>query len=284
MEYIFTTTRGLTSPPQDHGLVAVIDGQLIKVTPFMAANIPPPMALHEISVPSNALDVVFNDDASIAVLHQDGISVFEYKSPSASGPPPAPKGQIAFEETKSRQNFYQAVVFAPNNEVLVLQRSLSGSIISRYGLNEDSSIIEEMPISSDSVITTLSSFIEDGVAKPFTQNVSGDLCSLLPGSQSVSYGKLTSNLPWVEIASHGDSPIAFGLSASGHLYAGSRVLVKNCTSFLVTPAHLIFTTTNNLIKFVHVTDVNSMSIYFSLINTILTLRRLRSSTGRPRNG
>lgn len=47
--------------------------------------------------------------------------------------------------------------------------------------------------------------------------------------------------------------MAFGLSKSGALYANERVLVRNCTSFVVTPAHIIFTTTQHLLKFVHLT-------------------------------
>lgn len=47
--------------------------------------------------------------------------------------------------------------------------------------------------------------------------------------------------------------IAFGLTKSGVLYGNERVLVRNCASFAVTPAHLIFTTTQNLLKFVHLT-------------------------------
>ena len=259
VEYVFTIARGPTTPPQDRGLVAVVDGQVIKVTPFTAANIPPPMALHEITVPSPALDVVINNISSIAVLHQDGVLVFEYSSISASGPPPILKGQVTFEETKNSRSCCQAIAFAPNNEVLVLQRSPSGSTITRHSFNEDGSTTEEvLNLGSDSMISTLSSFTENGLVKSFAQDVSGVLFGLLPGSNAVSYGRFTSSLPWVEIVPNADSHIAFGMSASGQLYANSRLLVKNCTSFVVTPAHLIFTTTTHLIKFVHITDVDSM--------------------------
>jgi elongator complex protein 1 len=44
------------------------------------------------------------------------------------------------------------------------------------------------------------------------------------------------------------------LTKSGVLYANERTLVRNCTSFVVTPAHLIFTTTQHLLKFVHLTS------------------------------
>lgn len=50
--------------------------------------------------------------------------------------------------------------------------------------------------------------------------------------------------------------MAFGLTRSGILYANERVLLRNCTSFVVTPAHLILTTTQHLLKFVHLTRLN----------------------------
>ncbi|KPM45720.1 Elongator complex protein 1 [Neonectria ditissima] len=58
-------------------------------------------------------------------------------------------------------------------------------------------------------------------------------------------------LPWFEISMVDDEIVAFGLSRNGHLYANSHLLAKNCTSFIVTPSHLIFTTNNHLVKFVH---------------------------------
>jgi elongator complex protein 1 len=284
VEYIFTIARGPTAPPRDHGVVAVIDGQQVKITPLVVANIPPPMALHEISVPSPALDVVVGDNGSIAVLHRDGVSLFTNDSISASSPPPVLKRQLAFKKTGNPQNFHQAITFAPNNEVLVLRRSPVGSIITLYSLNDDSSTTEEdLSESSRSIVSTLSSFTEDGLTKPFTQDRSGALCSALSASRELSYGSFASVLPWVEIVSHGDTHIAFGMSASGQLYANSRLLVKNCTSFVVTPAHLIFTTTTHLIKFVHITDVNSMLNFPTLSSILLTLQRFRNSTGRPGN-
>ena len=53
--------------------------------------------------------------------------------------------------------------------------------------------------------------------------------------------------------------MAFGLTRSGVLYANERMLVRNCTSFVVTPVHLVFTTTQHLLKFVHLTSLDGRS-------------------------
>lgn len=44
------------------------------------------------------------------------------------------------------------------------------------------------------------------------------------------------------------------------LYANGRLLAKNCTSFKVTPAHLVFTTTQHLLKFVHLASVHDLEV------------------------
>ena len=282
MEYIFTTARGSTTPPQDQGVVAVIDGQLVKLTAFAAANIPPPMALHEVTVDTNATDVAFNGDASlVAVLHQKGISVFGWPITSASSTPPMLKGRFTFEENDVRENDYQQICFSQHDVVLTLQRDKTGSLIKRFGFSEVLGKMEEIIDASrhTSKLLTVSNFNEGRSVRPFAQDVSGNLHDLAFGSQSLSHCEIPMNLPWIEITHSENCPVAFGLSANGHLYANSQLLVKNCTSFIVTPAHLIFTTTAHLIKFVHITNANSMPVFSCPSESYeLTFLRSRSAT------
>ena len=69
--------------------------------------------------------------------------------------------------------------------------------------------------------------------------------------------RLPLQTPWIEVIHLEEQAksVAFGLAANGSLYANDRLLIKNFTSFLITAAHLIFTTTQHLIKFVHLTHV-----------------------------
>jgi elongator complex protein 1 len=232
-----------------------LDGETVKVTPFRTANIPPPMALHEFSVSSSAIDVAFNADASlIAVLHQTGISIFEWKSVSASASSPVLTGRVTFEELQIAK--YQQVSFDSRNQVVVLGRQHPGSNLKCFGFNDDTGRMDEVDALHPpaSTISNLSSFFHDGLACSFAQGKKGDLYSL--EEQDLSSCSFPTYLPWVEIVPFNDTHIAFGMSINGHLYANSRLLVKNCTSFLVTPAHLIFTTTTHLLKFVHITNAN----------------------------
>ena len=55
--------------------------------------------------------------------------------------------------------------------------------------------------------------------------------------------------------------IFFYLNESSTLFADNRCLVKNCTSFLLTPGHLILTTGQHLLKFVHLrSDINDLEV------------------------
>ena len=234
------------------------------------------MALHEFQVHSNVIDVAINGDASsIAVLHQQGISIFEWKTVSCSGSGPALTGRFTFEKESPSNAIYQQVSFSEENQVMVLQRVKTGSIIRRYGFDNDTGLLEEKPSgdSPTSTISTLSSFSRHDSSNPYVQGPSGDLQNLVFGGQSLVHCKFPVLLPWMEVMPHGDDHIAFGMSSNGHLYANSHLLVKNCTSFLVTPAHLIFTTTTHLLKFVHITSVQGRLRSYQDLYTKLTSNR-----------
>ena len=234
---------------------------MIKITPFQTSNVPPPMALHETSVMTNAIDIAVNWDASlVAVLHQQGISIFDWKSVAASGSAPALTGNYTFEKVHHSTYTYQQISFSDNSEVWVLQQLKQSSIVKHYGFNDTSGRLEEIPFSSSpiSTICTLSSFVTGGSSKAFIQGESGDLHTFGSSGQPFAQGRFPAQLPWVEIIPHGNDHIAFGMANSGYLYANSRLLVKNCTSFLVTPSHLICTTTTHLLKFVHIASVQGL--------------------------
>ncbi|KAK3673849.1 putative elongator complex protein 1 [Recurvomyces mirabilis] len=73
--YTTAVARGPVIAPHDHGLVAVIDGTDLKITPLRTANIPPPMAQDEIKLPDCANDVAFDqdeDETLVQVLFANG--------------------------------------------------------------------------------------------------------------------------------------------------------------------------------------------------------------------
>lgn len=261
-EYAFSTIRGSTAPPHDHGAVAVIDGTVLKITPFRSANVPPPMALHEITVQQNIYDAAFSADSTvIAVLHWGGVAIYTWDIASKSPSPPSLKNNITFMQSPMDEEQPQQICFSGDHDILILHHSESckSLILRRYGFNGEMVRVEERDSEFRYSFSTsmISSFNRDGSTCSFIQDASGAL--LNPGltfeQETLTGANFPVFLPWVELIPYGGTAIAFGMSTNGQLYANNRLLVKNATSFLVTPSHLIFTTTINLLKFVHIADV-----------------------------
>ncbi len=250
--------------------------EILKLTPLRLANIPPPMAFHEISLNENALDVSVtvaspkDPVASVAVLHHDRVSFYEW--PLAAKPSTLPFLKWSTKITsgeESRTFMLQQVVFDAEKSLTILASTA------------DRSEIRTLDILSGTIVDT--SFFPglrfDGlIGQGATTN--GGVSRLLKGNAVVSKGGLDVALilPFpansshrIEVASirtqeplpgngdrNGNGFVFFGLSHSGLLSANGVVLARNCTSFLVTPAHLIFTTGQHLLKLVHMTAVEGM--------------------------
>ena len=368
-EFMLTTARGSTQTTNDSAAVAVIDGQNVLITPFGTANIPPPMALHSIVVDSNISDVAFNAQSSlIAILHQQGISVYSWDCRKVPSPSPVEVTRFVLEKEASSTSVYHQICFSGQQQLCVLERNGVTSQVHRYhhdiaisdsiitgspaaissspripeiieppshdssrtqstvlsdttsvvsssladspevdppdatspqinfnaqnwntngGLSVQSTLIPISPLISprntssvpgptvsdratgavakeqstprasvdNPLFAVLGDFVQDSSIHGMGQDYQGVLHSLATGDQISSFPAF---LPWYSMATFEASLIPVGLSPSGHLYAGPRLLVKNCTSFLVTSAHLIFTTTSHVLKFVHITDIDSM--------------------------
>lgn len=240
------------------------------------ANIPPPLAFHEISLNENALDVSAtvaspkNTVASVAILHHDRVSFYEWPLAAKPSTPPLLKWSTKITSGEDSRTFMvQQVVFDAEKLLTVLAGTADRSEI--YTLDILSGIIVDTSI--------IPGLRFDGlIGQGATTN--GGVSMLLQGNAVISKGGLNVALilPFPANSSHrievvsirtqeplpengernGNGFVFFGLSHSGLLSANEVVLARNCTSFLVTPAHLIFTTGQHLLKFVHMAAVEGM--------------------------
>jgi elongator complex protein 1 len=258
-EYALTVAGGETTAPHDYGAVAVIDGQTVKFTPFRTCNVPPPMAMCELEVESPVIDVAFSADcSSMAVLHRVGVSLFALaaKGPRLSNPRFVTLA--AFE--KAEPQFYEEsllqIAFSGRTEVQVLQMVDYLELL-RYDFGSETPKWLRADASSVATISSPgSASIEGAVA----QHVSGRLSLIVGGEHAPLPVQFPTFLPWTSCVVLNDEHLAFGLSRNGQLYANSRQLTKNCTSFLVTDNHLIFTTSNHFVKFVHLASEHGMCL------------------------
>jgi elongator complex protein 1 len=256
-EYALAVARGPTHAPDDFGAVAVIDGQTVKFTPFRTCNPPPPMAMCELEVESPVIDVAFATDcSSVAVLHRLGVSWFalEAKGPRLSSPKLVALAR--FETTGARlyEEALLQIAFSSRTEVQVLRMADDLELL-RYDFGSDGKEWLKTDASSVATITTPSSAEIEGVV---AQHLTGRISCISGGEHSAIGLQLATFLPWASFVRLNEASLAFGMSRNGHLYANSRQLAKNCTSFVVTDSHLIFTTSNHLVKFVHLASEEGM--------------------------
>ncbi|KAI0205480.1 elongator complex protein [Astrocystis sublimbata] len=261
-EYMFEVAHGSLTPPYDHGAVAVVDGQTLKVTPFRTANVPPPMAMFELSIPTPVVDVTFSPaNTFMAVLHQTGIELYEWATKEQRSLSPRFLGTTRFTDGQSGEHLLPLQIsVTETSSAYCLCFGRDGPLIHSQAF--DSSTGEFSPPTTMyagsmfgfSRLTQASS--EDVVC----QDAIGRLHGVASHTDELYSVRHTAQLPWSEVIDLAGNVIAVGLSRNGHLYANTRLLMKNCTSFLVTPAHIIVTTTNHFLKFIHLTDVDSMEI------------------------
>ncbi|KAI0909109.1 IKI3 family-domain-containing protein [Ustulina deusta] len=261
-EYIFEVAHGSLAPPYDYGAVAVIDGQRLKVTPFRAANVPPPMAMFELPVSSSAIDVAFSPANNfMAVLHQTGVDLYKWITKEQKSLCPRLLGTIKF--AKEHPGEYLLPLQISVTETFYIHCLCSGGegpLIFSQSFDQSSgefSSASTMYAGSMFGFSRLTQAISEDVV---TQDAFGRLHGVASQADELYSVRHNSQLPWSEIIDLAGNVIAIGLSRNGHLYANTRLLLKNCTSFLVTPAHLIITTTNHLLKFIHLTDIDSLEV------------------------
>ncbi|KAI0843450.1 IkappaB kinase complex, IKAP component [Hypoxylon sp. FL0890] len=260
-EYIFEIARGSLTPPYDYGAVAVIDGKTLKLTPFRTAIIPPPMTLFELHASSSITDVAFSPaNTFMAVLHQLGVDVYEWKVKGHRSVTPFLVGTITHDKNNPDEDYAPLQVAVTENSVVHCLGFKEGPEIQSYPFDRSTG-----EFSSNSSIYAGSMFgfvrlTQAGSTEVLVQDCLGRLHGVVNQQDELYSIRLPTQLPGSEVIDLAGNVIAVGLSRNGHLYANSRLLLKNCTSFLVTPAHLIVTTTNHLLKFIHLVDVDNLEV------------------------
>lgn len=233
------------------GDVAVIDGRTIKFTPFQTANVPPPMALYDIEVDYPVTDIAFSKDGSqMAVLHQKGMHLFALeKQGYGAGRRAAPKLLRSLPLDNFENKTQLQIAFSAPSQVQVLSLDNFQLQITAWDFDQEL-MLGEVGTGLQAVTLTSAdeTSVEDGA---IVQDRQGNITRVSLETGETVLGKFPALLPWATYTTFEDQLIAFGLSRNGHLYANSRQLVKNCTSFVVTDMHLIYTTSNHFVKFIH---------------------------------
>lgn len=214
LSYRFDVCHGSVAPPHDLGLVAVIDGTTLKVTPLRVANVPPPMALDEVELPSSAVDVAFNEiGTEFAVMHAGEVTLwtcdYALKPPGLA----TLRSRRAVPGSLGDVQGRKVVVYSAEDEPLAISRSDHSSV----------------------------SYAEDCTS-----------ASVPNGHRTSQAASSATSKTWQD--TNGEI-ITFELSEQGVLHItpqdANALRIQGCTSFIVTQDHLIYTTSQHLLKFVH---------------------------------
>jgi elongator complex protein 1 len=245
----------------------------MKLTPIRVANVPPPMALHEITLEVEAIDVAVNlSNTKIAVLHRTSFTILSYDPRISLGP------VIERIEDLPISDFVVArqICYKGDDEVLVLMNNLLTNESLVYDcLNQQESQIPNstnvLRLFPSADYSALFLATEDMVKQVDTlENTTGLL-------EATTVATIPAPAPWVEVVQCGEEvcnnifgqattllkdfkTIVVTLTASGTLSANERQLIRNCTSFVLAQSHLILTTSNHFLKFIHLcSDVSGMA-------------------------
>lgn len=253
------------------------------------ANVPPPMALHEIEISSNIIDVSITirsnprPRAIIGVLHHQGYSQLEWSLSSMVQKPPICNFTHGLWSTdsdtvKNRDRIYLQVSFS-GNKSLLFSKSMNESTltviredgghvgqISLPGTKVEGLIRESWTSSSKTCVMLdhhgklKSEELEERFQRFKEVDTTGTdlmLGPVFPQKVDAILCSFEIECPINALANGTEKPatrdMIFSLAENGSLFANERLLARNCTSFLVTPAHLIYTTSQHLLKFVHLT-------------------------------
>ncbi|UPX16794.1 Putative elongator complex protein 1 [Ascochyta rabiei] len=261
VEFLSTTAVGSVAPPNDYGLVASIDGLSLKLTPLRIANVPPPMAFCTLSLERKAIDIALSQSGTrLAVLSDDSLAVYELDVTKR----PISKPSILWRSHALAGILPRHVSFVGDDQLCVLTDSWHEDESSLWR-SEGEELLGRYPIVEADDASSLFSGVD--YQNLYVQLQNGALhqvdtkeMSFNQPAQTTLVQKFPAFAPEARIITVDGHDIAFGLTKSGVLFANERVLVRNCTSFVVTPAHLIFTTTQHLLKFVHLATIDELEV------------------------
>lgn len=278
LTFLATVSRGSMIPPKDYGIVGVIDGKMLKLTPFKQAGVPPPMAFCEVSLDHNIIDCAISQDSqTIAILTTDTLELCKWTTH------PTNKGDIRFTTAIARHSLpltshdqvrYTQIV-SKGNEIFIIappQYTLAARCqkLRWHGKSELANWEHvTVPPGTETLLTDISNgslFCIDPTQNStmLLSNEALDARRTWNSSQpNTSFFTLSDNEPsHLNGEANGLTPSyhKVSLTSKGNLYVNDILFIREVTSYILTSAHIIVTTSSHLLKFVHLTEPSAMQV------------------------
>ena len=247
------------------------------------------MSFKEIQFDEHIIDVSFLEQQSaavkFAVLQKTAVSVFEWSFAKLPLPSPvsvAPYKALSPSSVDPADSFIlwpRQVSFSDPDHLIVLGEDIASTILCRLVLKGSTlqlvsnlarpniKEIVSSPIQSHlsclwlrgNVLVRADEKLVDNIGRQYPYKIpeeTEDVAMSTNISSSTSDADASLDPP-VSIQ------VTFALTRRGLLYADDICLARDCTSFVATVAHLIFTTSQHLIKFVHMGKANGRSSFLA---------------------
>ena len=250
------------------------------------------MALHQICLAFNVVDAAISKPkgdrtgVDIAVLGATELSLYSWHlNEKFVEAPFFYTSQVIFgfrENEYSTEPLYlanQQISFLNNRALLLLQSYDTGNRLLTYKIEGNTltyvkttqtpstqciipclSEIESSPYicTTDGQVINLSALSDSATTTPTQRSTSVKFPHTIRKVESVHLQRKSANLKHTVNMVHpaDEMIISFGLTLHGSLFADQRCIARDCTSFVVTTNHLVYTTTQHLLKFVHLAQVS----------------------------
>jgi len=258
-------------PPNDSGLTAVADGSFLLITPFRHANVPPPMSAHQFNLSNetnqiHAVPIAAHFDHTsdlLAVLLQEEVAILNCASGSPiSNYPIIKHAYFKHSDETSDARPMQICITRTVEDVGIAVLSSAGS-----ELDSDQIQLYTLDGKAGTLLNTQVIECPFPIGRLFTRD-DGFYAISRTGGSLLSIGldntihildevlpESCSRISVIQQASEHKSLIVVGLTSSGRLYAGHKLIDNQCTSFIQCGTFLIFSTATHSAQFVHIDDL-----------------------------
>lgn len=237
----------------DVGMVAVIDGTSVGITPLAVANVPPPMAYRDVDVGENIVDVAISaSNEGVAVVSNRSFALVQMKRRGM----PMILAKIGPELINLQSWGYRQACFVGDHSLCLLfddyKTGKSHFAVFLVEKLESPLLVGTFAAPAKVILLKADLDYKYAVFETITKKVYEIDDKALIAQERGVLGLLCYDF-------YATEKNIFGLDLAGKLYANSRQLGSAITSLRATSLHLLFTTAQHHLRFVHME--NDFSTY-----------------------
>ena len=271
---------GPTHLGNDSGMTLVTDGSTVKITPLSMANVPPPISFRELDINGNINDLaVSKSNEKYAVLSSEGDIYFSELSLAdmKQGKHPKVNHQISRDKYITDSNeVAKQIAFIKDLFVAVAIDSPLGSRIALFEVDDINNPFMNESVNITTKIVLLKSRADfNTVIIELVDNRVVELDSTLDSKEIVKFPQLCRDIE-VSFKENTQQYEAFGISRNGKLFCNENHVVSGVTSLKITESHLLFTTVQSKLCFIHLnSSQENYEIFLNLTNENIVDERIR---------